>query len=152
MNFTKHLVDRFNLLQAIYNTSLAATCIVAWRAGEVPERAGALIMVIGSLATAVVAQIDSLGTSTIHLGVLAIDLAVMAVFLSIALRTDRFWPLWVCGFHLVGVATHLTMLTYPDVVPRAYRILRGFWAYPMLAAIILASLHGHRMRKQSERT
>ena len=37
---------------------------------------------------------------------MAVDVSLFGLFLFIALRSQRFWPLWVAGFHLVTVAAH----------------------------------------------
>ena len=129
-----------DLLQLAYIIALAATCAVTWLRGERPERLGAAIVLVGSVATMGAANVPGLEIRSSQLGILAVDVLVLAGFLALVFKTDRYWPLWVSGFHLVGVATHLVMLFYPAVLPVAYRVVRGLWAYPIMVAILVGTL------------
>lgn len=133
-------VDAYNLLQVIYNCCLGCTCLVVWCRGGGPERLGTASLAACSFATQLVANIPALEVGAAEMGVLLVDLTLLAIVLLIALKTDRFWPLWVCGFHLVGTGTHLVMLVQPDILPEAYRLVRGLWAYPMMVAIVVGTL------------
>lgn len=128
------------LLQVAYGVCLLLTCAVTWFLGQQPERIGATVLIAGSVATVVAESLPGLKVGAPHLGILAVDLLVLAGFLALVLKTDRFWPLWVSGFHLVGVATHLATLFYPSILPRAYILVQGLWAYPIMAAIVVGTL------------
>jgi hypothetical protein len=133
------------LLFVIYWSCLIAVCLFAWRSGGQDERAGASIMFLGSLAT-VLAK----GPLPITLGngewsLPVVDLSVLAGFIILTLRSPRIWPIWASGFHVVAVATHLANFTKPDIVPRAYALAQGFWAYPMLTAIVLGTITYRRI-------
>ncbi|TZG26192.1 hypothetical protein [Sphingomonas montanisoli] len=124
------------ILQLAYLITLISICAYAIRCGGRPERQGAAIMIAGSVLTVPAASLVAQWQSP-ALGVLAVDMAVLAAFLAIALRSDRYWPLWTTAFQLVGVATHLARLADPGIIPRAYSIAQGFWAYPMLVALAI---------------
>ena len=68
---------------------------------------------------------------------LAIDATMLAAFIVIALRSDRFWPLWVAGLQLTISISHLLKAIQPDLLPIAYGVAERFWSYPIL--IILAA-------------
>ncbi|HZF43728.1 MAG TPA: hypothetical protein VEZ48_10000 [Sphingomonadaceae bacterium] len=144
-------MDRYDLLQATYWAFVLATCTVAWRRGEWPEQAGAAIIFLGSLGTVLAVRIDRLNIGSAQLGVLLVDLLALAGLLALVVRTNRFWPLWVCAFDLVGIATHIVTLFYPTILPTPYRLVRGFWAYPMMIAIMMGSLYPWRMRRTSSK-
>lgn len=140
----------YDLLQLAYALCLALTCAVtAWR-GATPEKLGAAIVLVGSIATVGAAHIPGLELCAAKIGILVVDLLVLAGFVALVLTTDRFWPLWACGFHLVGVATHIAMLVYPDILPQAYRVVQGLWAYPMMLAIALGTLCRTRPMRTNE--
>lgn len=139
-------MDRYILLQVIYNCCLAATCLVVWRRGHAPERGGAAILLIGSMATLLAVRTFGADYRAAQYTVLLVDALVLAGFLALVFKTDRYWPLWVSGFHLVGVATHLVILFYPAILPQAYRVVRGLWAYPIMAAIVLGALRREKKR------
>ena len=113
--------------------------------GAPPERIGIAILVVGSIVSVLSANAYPARFRSMEIGIFLVDLAVLAAYVALALRADRFWPLWVAGFHLVGVATHTAMAASPDVVPRAYAIAQAFWGYPMLAAMV-AGTWRHRNR------
>ena len=72
----------------------------------------------------------------VELGVLTIDLLVFLAFTFVALRSDRFWPLWVSGLQLTTTFGHMLKAVELDLVPIAYAVSLRFWSYPIL--IILA--------------
>ncbi len=121
-----------SLLQIIYNGLLLLCCTFCYFKGGKTERIAALIALVASLASWAVWIFSGRHWGSTELGVLAIDLAVLLGFLAIALRTDRFWPLWATAMQLIAVATHAATLVNPDIVPRAYSLAQGFWAYPIL--------------------
>lgn len=76
------------------------------------------------------------GYGSVETTVLVVDLVVLALFLYVALQSDRFWPLWIAGLHVTTMIGHALKLTGGDLVPIAYAVALRLWAYPEL--IILA--------------
>lgn len=139
-------VNPYNLLQVIYTACLAATCLIVWRSGRAAEWIGVGIMVAGSVATVWANSVQGPESASVEFDMLLIDLLVLSGFVFLVLKSDRFWPLWACGIHLVSVATHLVMLFYPTVLPQAYRVVLGFWAYPVMAAVVVGALDPWRAK------
>lgn len=137
----------FLLLKLAYATSLLASCVYVGRHGGAAERAGIAVITIGSLLTIPASTMFGFRWDAARLNLLALDVLVLGAFLLIALRSGRFWPLWATGFQLIAVATHLAMLIEPRRVLQAYAIAQGFWAYPMLAAIVLATTRLRQARR-----
>lgn len=52
-----------------------------------------------------------------------LDLAAAAIFIAIALRANRNYPLWIAGFQLVALGAYLVKAVAPDVSPLALIIL-----------------------------
>jgi len=127
------------ILQIIYWSFLAACVSYAWRYGGGSERIGAAIIGIGSLVSVAASSPMTVRFRSVELGIFVTDVVVLAAFLLLALRSERYWPLWATGFHVVGVATHTAIIIDPKIVPPAYAIAQGFWAYPMLVAIVLGT-------------
>ncbi|WP_265569948.1 hypothetical protein [Sphingomicrobium nitratireducens] len=85
------------------------------------------------------------GYRHVEIGVMAVDVALFALFLVIALRSSRFWPLWVAGLHMVTVISHSVKALRIDLMPSAYAIAAQFWGYPVLIVIAVAAFrHGRR--------
>jgi len=136
------------LYQLVYLFALVAACSYAGWAGGWSERAGAAIMVMGSVLSLVVASHEEWQSP--ELGIFIIDLLVLAAFVNLTLYSDKFWPIWVTSFHLIAVIIHVASLADPTVAALAYASAAGFWAYPMLAGIAVGTWN-HRRRKSIPR-
>jgi hypothetical protein len=77
-------------------------------------------------------------------GDLVIDTLVLVAFVAIALRSDRFWPLWVAGLQLTISMSHLFTAIEPDLLPLAYGAAERFWSYPTLIILFIAAWRQHR--------
>lgn len=129
----------FDLLWWAYWIVLAFVCGYAWLAGERPERAGAAIMAAASILSWCFATAEATLWRSPDIGILAVDVASVLALLPIALRSDRYWPLWITVFQIAGIAMHVGMKVEPDSLPRVYAILQGFWAYPGLIALAIGT-------------
>lgn len=77
------------------------------------------------------------------------DLTLLTFVGFIAVRCDRYWPLWFAGFHSISVATSLANLAFPIVVPEIYIDKSGFWALPALGAAVVGILLDRRAELKS---
>ncbi len=68
-------------------------------------------------------------------GILLVDLALLFYLIWLAMRSDRFWPLYAAGFQVVGTTIHLARMVDPNVLHSAYATAQIFWAYPVLLAL-----------------
>ena len=87
----------------------------------------------------------------IEITVLLVDLIVLALFVGVALRSDRFWPLWIAGLHLTTVIGHALKLMSGDLVPLAYAVALRMWAYPELIILAVAVWRSERRRRFPDR-
>jgi hypothetical protein len=78
-------------------------------------------------------------------GLALVDLGVLAGFVTVALTSQRFWPLWVAGFQLTTAFGHGLKAIDANLLPQAYGAALQFWAYPIL--IILAVGTWRRQRR-----
>lgn len=74
----------------------------------------------------------------------AIDTAVLAALIAIALTSDRFWPLWAAGFQLVGSTAHLLKTIDLGFDPWGYAVAARFWSYPILLVLFIGAWRQHR--------
>ena len=77
---------------------------------------------------------------------MAVVLAVFLGFTWVALRSERFWPLWVAGLQLTAIFGHVLKAIDVDLFSRAYAAALVFWAYPMLLILALGTWRGRRRR------
>lgn len=120
----------------LFKILLVAVCLFALLRGGREERLVAIMCGLGTLATMIV--LSPLGDryDSVEYGVVFIDLAMFAGFTAVALRSYRFWPLWVAGLQLTTMMGHLFKTIDTDLLPQAYAASLLFWSYPIL--LILA--------------
>jgi len=80
------------------------------------------------------------------LSILAIDGALLIVALYFVARSQSFWPIWFAGLHMVGVATSIARLLFPNDIPQIYESLSGFWAIPALMVMVVAVIRDRSLR------
>jgi len=68
-------------------------------------------------------------------GVLAADAAFLILLLWIALRSDRYWPLFAAAFHLLVVSVHIGRIVDPRISGWAYITAGLVFAYLVLVTI-----------------
>ncbi len=115
---------------------LLAVCGYALIAGKTDERAVAITCLLASLATRLMISPLSGRYSGVEMGVALVDIATWAAFTVVALRSERFWPLWISGLQLTTSLAHILKALESDLFPIAYAAAGRFWVYPIL--IILA--------------
>ena len=79
---------------------------------------------------------------------LVIDVGVLGAFVTVALSSQRFWPLWVAGLQLTTSLAHLFRMTSVDLIPLAYAAAERFWSYPILLIIAFGAWRHHRRVKR----
>lgn len=127
-----------------YVLLFAVMAIAAWRGGR-DERIAALICILGTAATATMVAPVPQRYQDVEVAVAIVDLFVLAGFTAIALRSDRFWPLWVAGIQLTAATGHVLKVIRPDLLPLAYGAALAFWSYPILLIIALGALRRPRI-------
>lgn len=68
-------------------------------------------------------------------GVFAIDLAVLALYVWLAMRSSRHWPLFAAGFQLLAIVTHIGRAVDTAISGWAYLTAGLIWSYLVVAAI-----------------
>lgn len=128
----------------LYWSMLILICGFAFRRGRRYERIGAAICLGGSAATLFVHALSRVDYVGIAQGDMAIDFAVLAGFVAIALRSDRFWPLWIAGFQLTSSTAHLMKAIDQSLIPQAYAAAERFWSYPILLILAVGCWRQYR--------
>ena len=120
----------------------------SWRGA--PTRSAAAICLIATLATRLVLSPLTSRHSSVEAGVFLVDLLALAGFTAIALRTDRFWPLWVAGLQLTTILAHLCKAAQFELIPQVYAVAARFWVYPIFLIIVIGSWRSHQCRRQDQ--
>ena len=133
------------VLPVIYYIYLIACCGYVFLRGGKPERFGAILAVTASLLSTALAPTRNFWFEA-SWALLIIDCATFMAAAVLALKTDRFWPLWFAGFCLVGAVTHVSTAAMPSYTPKAYAWAQAFWGYPAIAAMVMGAWSHHRTR------
>lgn len=96
----------------LYLVASLAALGLAWLKGGHPERMGAVIWLVGWIASM---PLNDIRFGDARLGVAAVDAATFAAFLWLALRHARWWPLGVCASFLLMVAVHFSAVLSPEM-------------------------------------
>jgi hypothetical protein len=129
---------------------LAGVAAYALLRGRGDERAAALICLVATVASVLVKYPLTRRFTGVETGVLIVDLVTLAAFTTIALRTNRFWPLWVAGFQLTSTFAHGLKAIHFGLLPQVYAAAERFWVYPIFLAIVVGTWRTHR-RVQRQR-
>lgn len=134
----------------IFWTLLFATFAYALWRGRSDERIAATVCVLASIATRFAISPLTQRYTDIEIGLLIVDAGVLVAFVALALRSQRFWPLWVAGLQLTSSLSHLMKVIELDLLPRVYAAAAVFWSYPILLIIVIGTWRSHnRARRES---
>lgn len=96
---------------------------------------GAVIFILATALSDIAARYNPDWAST-SFGVLWVDTGCLGGLAILALRSNRYWPIWALGFQTAAVATHMATIIAPDIVPKAYQAVAAFWSIPILVAMV----------------
>jgi hypothetical protein len=82
--------------------------------------------------------------------VFTIDLGLLIGLYIVALRSRSWWPIWMTGFHLVAVVSHLATLISPNFVANIYFAAATFWAVPISLSMMIGVALDHRAKRAAE--
>lgn len=131
------------MIITLFAILLIGTCAFAFLQGRTDERVAAGAMLVAAALSPIAL---SAGYASPETGVMGIDMALLVLLVIIALKSDRFWPLWAAGFHIVGTTIHLATFVEVDIWPPAYANAQAFWAWPVLVALLVGTLLEARYR------
>lgn len=127
-----------------YLAILAAVSLYAFLKGCADERLAAMVCIVATAATHGLMLAIGETYSRVEIGLLGVDAAALLAFIYIALRTERFWPLWVAGLQLTTLFSHFLKAVQLDLMPQAYAAAAKFWVYPIFLAIVIGTWRTHR--------
>jgi len=131
---------------------IAFIALAFWR-GAAPERQAALTFIGMFIADRLYHCIFGAGLFFLHAntGHILIDAIALYAFAVIALRANRFYPLWLASFQLMTIASHIVRAVNPNILNGAYAVLAFAPSY--LEVIVFAVgvvLHLRRQRKYGQ--
>jgi hypothetical protein len=116
------------------------------------ERLAATVCIIATIITWLFNSPLNQRFSGVEPGVFAADVLALVGFTAVALRSDRFWPLWVAGLQLTTTLAHVLKAINLELLPLAYAAAARFWVYPIFLIIVIGTWRSHHRSLRERRT
>ena len=130
-------------LQYMGLAALVGSSAMAWKWGGRDERLAAIAFIMATLVSRLIDQSDFGSTQTT---VMIVDTALLTALVVLALRSDRFWPIWAAAFQLVGTMVHVASMAESGNFAWAYAVGLIFWSYPVMIALAVGTWLEGRFR------
>ena len=137
--------------QYLFRILLVLSCGYALWRGQRDERLVALVCLGATLASRIAFSPLSIRYHNVEIGLLAIDASVLAAFIFVALRSPRFWPLWVAGLQLTSSMALLMKAIDETLMPLAYGAAIALWSYPILIILAVGTWREHHRLRNERR-
>jgi len=141
------MVGRAAMMPFVFLTLLLGCTAYAFVRGGAPERMGAAFLLLAVIASAVTLSLSRERYLRPEVATMWVDIALAAAFLVLALRAQRYWPIWAAAVHVDLVATHLVMFS-PDTQAWSYWAMHALWSYPA-PLLVAAGTFRHRRRLEA---
>lgn len=110
--------------------SLIVGCGYAAVRGGSPERWGALALIVTAVLSNLAAYASQRHFVSPDLGLIVVDLIYLAAAVALALRAQRYWPMWIAALQLDVILTHLLKFS-SFAPPFSYAFALWLWGIPM---------------------
>jgi hypothetical protein len=125
-------------------TVLICLAVAAFLRGGAEER-----IVAGALVANVAATVVLRDWSMPHLQTdeFVLDVALLALMLTVALKSPKYWPLPAAAFQLLATLMHVAKLVDPGVHQWAYFTAIVIWTYALMVALGVGVWNSWRARR-----
>ena len=141
-------MSAYQLPPWVWPTAVIGSGAVALLRGREEERVAAFTMLASWAVTMVVYRADSRGAQW---GIFLVDTVQLGVFLWLAVKSPRYWPLFVAAFGLLQVLTHGAKALDTGISAWAYITAQIIWSYLIVFAIVYASWTAPRRYAEIDR-
>jgi hypothetical protein len=132
----------------VWGVALTLTCGLAITKGGASERWGAYFFYGAWLLTVTAHATDRVLVT--QWAVFAIDVVLFILLTILALTSDRYWPIFMAGFHLLDVLTHVGHLLDANLPRWAYYTAAQIWGYLMILALLIGTANSWRERRDAD--
>lgn len=78
-----------------------------------------------------------------------IDLLFFIYLYCISMFSIHYWLLYIAGFQLAGVISHLAILIICSKTPKIIELFLGFWAIPIILSMVIGVFISERGRNEA---
>ena len=123
--------------------TLGLASVLAFRFGGRDEQMAAIAFIGATLASRLV------NTNYAHMeaSVLLVDAVLLFGLILLALKSDRFWPMYAAAFQFVGTVVHIASMAETGNLAWAYAVGLIFWSYAVMLALMAGTWLEGRARR-----
>lgn len=123
-----------------------AILLLAYWRGAQPEKQVSIVFFIGFYVGYAVRFIRGRPDFVfLDYGLFFVDAVLLAIFISVALRANRWWPIWVASLQIIPVTGHFIKLLDIDGLSVVYWGMLDIPDYSQIV-VILMGIHTHQKR------
>lgn len=148
---SSHSSIRDRVSPTFFFSALGIISLLAIARGGAPERWVALILLLTALGDlAFVLTAGQLVSRDIR--ILVLDCALAIAITIIALHAERYWPMLIAAFLIVGAELQIGVWLAPVHEQQVFKVAHAASAYPVLLTLLVGTLrHWWRTRRCPER-
>lgn len=127
---------------------MVAVCVFALWQGDQPERVGAGSYLLAWLATLVFQ--DDVDLFSWQPLLMAIDFLVLLIFIGLAWKSRKIWPVWAAGFQVLSLMSYLIQLVDERLPSWSYLTIVNLASYGILVSLAIGAFWAWQERKALE--
>lgn len=117
-------------------TLIGAVALAFWKGGR-DEKIVAVALIVAAVVSPLM-QGSSFDNE--QYGLILVDCLLLLVLCTVALKSDRYWPMCAASFQLTTIIFHIARSSSAFVVPAAYADAIVFWGYLVAVALAVGTL------------
>ncbi len=117
----------------------------AFLKGDEPEKIGGATYVLAWFASMLVQDDSQL--YGVQWGMFALDTLVMGVYGTLAWKSRRAWPVWVCALQLLAVMSHIMSIVDPRPPAASFYTVINLSQYGVLLALAVGTFWAWQERR-----
>ena len=137
------------MFETIYAQLVFAVAVIvvgfAFVKGDEPERVGAAAYSLVVLATLMIR--DGTSLSVPRWGVMGIEVVLLTVFIGLAWKTNRTWPVWAAAFQALIVTGHILVAANLRPPANAFAAVINMSNYGLLLAMAVGTFWAWQERR-----
>lgn len=134
------------MIQILFYLYLLSTLAISSIFGENVERRFCIYLLISCISTHIVQEFFTFPSYLYY--IIVIDASILLYSLYLALKRNRFWPIWFSGFLVVGMAASVSILVFRSLNPFIVFAASAFWSLPALACMAYGTHRDGRQRAE----
>jgi hypothetical protein len=127
---------------------LFGTCGYAIARGGRPEQLAGCALLLAATTTLLINLPRTVYFRNLETEVLLVDAALLAALVALALRANRYWPIWVTAMHAGTLAVHLAKFANPSLDWPLYSFAASVSSIPIQLILLWATIRHRRRLRQ----